>query len=646
MKAHLGKHRHARVCAAARPGRASCNAIVDRDVSGGVTAGSLPAGYGPSDLQSAYRLPASAAGSGQAVAVVDAFDLPSAESDLAAYRSKFGLPACTSASGCFRKVNQRGGSSLPAANSSWGQEIDLDLDMVSAACPNCSILLVESDDDNNSNMGAAVATAAGLGVAAISNSYGGPETSDEGTSDSRYYNHPGIAVTASAGDSGYGVQYPASSPYVTAVGGTSLTEDSTSRGFSETAWNGTGSGCSAYEPKPSWQHDGGCGNRTVADVSADSDPATGVAVYDSTPINGQSGWLVFGGTSAAAPLVASAYVLAGRPVTGSYPVAGAYSSSASLFDVTSGSNGSCRPTYLCTATSGYDGPTGLGTPNGVAAFTPASASTTAPGAPTGVTATVGNASATVSWTAPGNNGGSPVTGYVVTPYAAGVAQAAQTFASTATSQPVSGLTNGTSYTFTVAATNAVGTGPASSPSAAVTPRVPASTVSISGASTRAATYGSAVTVAGTATPGSSVGLWFHGAGTTGYTQQRTLTAASNGTWSMSYVAGNDYRIYATSGTAQSPTILVQIAPTISGPATHIVPKGSTYTMTGTGIPGATLTVHFHKSGTATSDYSILRTVVVAGNGTWSRAYAATVDYRFYATLPNGLASQNVLVQAR
>lgn len=299
--------------------------------------------------------------------IVDAYDDPNAESDLGVYRSQFGLAACTTANGCFRKVNQSGGTRYPRANGGWAQEISLDLDMVSAICPNCHILLVEASSNSLSNLGTAVNEAAALGATEISNSYGGGEFSSDTSYDTSYYNHPGIAITASSGDNGYGVEYPAASQYVTAVGGTTLTRASNSRGWSETAWSGTGSGCSAYDPKPSWQTDSGCSKRTVADVSAVADPNTGVSVYDSFSYQGQSGWLVFGGTSVASPIIASVYALAGNAATvtyGSYP----YSHTSSLNDVTSGSNGSCGGSYLCTAGPGYDGPTGLGTPNGSGGF--------------------------------------------------------------------------------------------------------------------------------------------------------------------------------------------------------------------------------------------------------------------------------------
>nr|WP_245790654.1 S53 family peptidase [Streptomyces monashensis] len=340
-------------------------------------------GYVPSDLRSAYKL-GGTSGSGRTVAIVDAMDDPNAESDLAAYRSAYGLPSCTTANGCFRKVNQSGQASpLPAGDYGWAEEISLDLDMVSATCPGCHILLVEAKSANVTDLMTAEDTAATTaGVVSVSNSWGGSEDNTVTSFDSHFH-RPGVAITASSGDSGYGVSWPASSPYVTAVGGTSLRRASNSRGWTETAWTGAGSGCSAYEAKPSWQHDSGCAKRAVADVSAVADPSTGVAVYDTYSscggallcdtelqlglAQGADGWVEVGGTSVASPIIASVYALAGNTsqiVNGSYP----YSHTSALNDVTSGSNGSCGGSYLCTAGPGYDGPTGLGTPNGTGAF--------------------------------------------------------------------------------------------------------------------------------------------------------------------------------------------------------------------------------------------------------------------------------------
>lgn len=326
----------------------------------------VPSGYGPSELRSAYAVPGSG-GDQATVAVVDAYDNPNAEADLATYRSQYGLPACTTAGGCFRKVGQNGGSTAPAPDPGWAEEISLDLDMVSAICPACHILLVEADTSAMTDLGESVNTAVSLGAAYVSNSYGGGESAADPAYDSQYFDHPGVAITVSSGDAGYGVEYPAGSQYVTAVGGTSLRQDGSARGWTDTVWGGAGSGCSGYDPKPAWQQDGGCAGRTVADVSAVADPATGVAVYDT--YGSDQGWEVFGGTSAAAPIIASLYALAGTPSAGSYPSSFPYAHTDALNDVLSGTNGECAGSYLCTGAAGYDGPTGLGTPDGVAAFT-------------------------------------------------------------------------------------------------------------------------------------------------------------------------------------------------------------------------------------------------------------------------------------
>jgi subtilase family serine protease len=366
-----GRVYHVAACPHGNPfGTTRCHAHIVTDARGNPMNGkpvaqplATPSGYGPADLRSAYNIPAGAGSATYTIAIVDAYGYPNAESDLATYRAQYNLPACTTQNGCFKKVDQRGGSKFPRMDTGWAQETALDLDMASAMCPNCHILLVEGDTNSFANLAAAENTAANMGAKAISNSYGG----SEGTSANPYessYNHPGIAITVSSGDNGYGVEFPAASPHVTAVGGTSLTRASNARGWSETAWNGAGSGCSAVYAKPSWQTDTLCARRTVADVSAVADPNTGVAVYGPTSTR-QSGWMVFGGTSVAAPLIAGVYGANGGSANyGSDP----YNHLANLNDVTAGTNGTCGGTYLCSAGVGYDGPTGLGTPNGSSAF--------------------------------------------------------------------------------------------------------------------------------------------------------------------------------------------------------------------------------------------------------------------------------------
>jgi subtilase family serine protease len=283
------------------------------------------------------------------VAIVDAYNDPNLASDLATYRSTWGLPACTVGSGCLKIVNQNGGSSLPSGNSGWGLEESLDVDMVSAICENCHILLVEATSPSNANLGTAVNEAVKLGAVAVSNSYGSNEFSGESSYCSSYYNHNYVAVTASSGDSGPGVSYPAVCPSVTGVGGTTLNSNG-----SETAWSDAGGGCSAYIGKPSWENSSltGCNNRAVADVSADADPNTGAYVYDTY---GYSGWYEVGGTSESSPIIASVYALAGNVASTQYPASLPWSrySTGCLFTV-----GGVRYAYQ----------SGLGSPNGTGCF--------------------------------------------------------------------------------------------------------------------------------------------------------------------------------------------------------------------------------------------------------------------------------------
>ena len=334
-----------------------------------------PAGYGPAVLQAAYSL-SPAGGAGQTVAIVDAYDDPTVEADLGVYRAQYGLPPCTTANGCFKKLSQGGNQgNYPAANAGWAEEISLDVDMVSAICPNCNIVLVEATTATMQNLGYAVDTAVANKATVVSNSYGGSEYAAGDPN----YNHPGVVIVAAAGDDGYGPLQPASFATVVAAGGTTLSKSSSARGFTETAWSDGGSGCSARVAKPSWQDTAnpGCPNRAESDASADANPNTGVAVYDSTPYcpygsrgSCYSGWLVFGGTSVASPLLASVFALAGNAATVSEPQGLWTNAGASMYDVTSGSNGRCSKAYtdLCNAAAGYDGPTGWGTPNGTGAF--------------------------------------------------------------------------------------------------------------------------------------------------------------------------------------------------------------------------------------------------------------------------------------
>jgi hypothetical protein len=337
------------VCGDAAPGYNRCFADIRTDAAGQETSSPTPRGLGPSDLQAAYKFGTSGTGT---IAVVDAFDDPTAESDLAVYRTQYGLSPCTSASGCFTKVNQGGASSpLPAANPAWQREIALDLAAVSAGCPSCRIILIEASSGSDGDLAAAAAQGASMGASAISLSYGRPEQAGDSSLDANYAH--GVPVFAASGDRGYGVNYPAASGQVVAVGGTTLVQDSSSRGWAEQAWSKGSSGCSQFAAKPAWQNDP-CTHRTVADIAAVADTNTGIAVYVA------GGWKVIGGTSLAAPLTAALLVNSGRLGSG-YP----YNNGSYFFDIQSGSNGSCgngASAYLCSAQPGYDAPTGIGTP--------------------------------------------------------------------------------------------------------------------------------------------------------------------------------------------------------------------------------------------------------------------------------------------
>ncbi|MGW7362246.1 S53 family peptidase [Streptomyces sp. NPDC054841] len=375
------------------PDRTACLATIRTDLPSvsSVPPNAKPPGYSPRDIRSAYDLSGRhgddhghgdgdgdghglghgdghGQGHGRTVAITVAFHNPNLESDLAVYRRQFNLPPCTKANGCLRQINQRGGSTPPSGtNSGWALESALDVDAVSAACPGCRILVVEADNNLLSNLLTAVDQAVTQGAKVVSNSWALTvgEVPFETSFDHHFSDHPGVAFTFAAGNGGYGTTYPAASPYVTSVGGTSLNRARNLRGWTESAWSRTGSGCSLYEPKPSFQHDPLCANRTMNDVSAVADPATGLAVYNTFGSSG-TGWRVVGGTSLSNVLVAAMYALAGNHTSGTYPNSYPYARSHAFNDITTGSNGACGGTYLCTAAPGYDGPTGIGTPRGVA----------------------------------------------------------------------------------------------------------------------------------------------------------------------------------------------------------------------------------------------------------------------------------------
>lgn len=378
--------------APSRPGQMTCMSIINTraGVRSGTASPATPAVtngfYTPSDLRKAYKLTTASArgGKGKTIAIVDAFNDPHAAADLAHYRSHFHLPACTTSNHCLRIVNQKGKASpLPKANANWAVEESLDLDMVSAICPNCHIVLVEATTPSSLNLGTAENTAVRMGAKYVSNSWSGGEFIGQDFFNPDF-NHPGVVIDFASGDNAYafGPAYPTDLQYVTAIGGTSLRHAHNGRGWTESVWgpspsspgSGTQSGCSVLEPKPSWQRadakePNGCLNRTETDVSADANPDTGVSVYISYKLH--AGFYEIGGTSASTPIITAVYALAGSPTAHTYPSEYPYLHSSHLFDVTAGSNGKCETfrKYLCHAVRGYDGPTGLGTPDGTAAFT-------------------------------------------------------------------------------------------------------------------------------------------------------------------------------------------------------------------------------------------------------------------------------------
>ncbi len=453
------------------PGKLACQVLKRTDkhpTLAQATPNAIPSGdgYGPSQLQSAYNIASAAASNGgnATVAVVDAYDYSTAASDLAAYRSAAGLPAAN-----FTKVNQNGQASpLPSAPPSgddWTVEEALDIDMVSAVCPKCHIVLVEAQDDQGNGLYTAENTAASM-AGYVSNSWGGTDDSSDSTFESNF-NHPGKVITASAGDSGYGVIYPATSKYVVSVGGTTLNTSSNSRGWTESVWGssaggeGTGSGCSSWESKPSWQTDTGCTKRTDNDIAADADPNTGVAVYDTA--NGNGGWTEVGGTSASSPMIAAMYALAGN--AGSNPAQDIYQHTGNLYDVTSGADGSCSPSYLCTATTGYDGPTGEGTPNGLAAFggsgggtgsvtvaNPGSQSSTV-GTAVSLQLSASGGTSPYTWTASGLPAGLSISGSGLI---SGTPTTAGTSSVTATANDSTGATGSASFSWTVSSSGGGG----------------------------------------------------------------------------------------------------------------------------------------------------------------------------------------------
>lgn len=381
----------ARMCPqATRPGEMECDALMRTDLQGmGSDSGGPTQGYGANDLQSAYKTPSSSGGKGITVAIVDAYGYKTASADLAKYRAFYKLPPCTTSNGCLKVVGETGGKPPSATNPGWNAEAALDLDMVSAMCPNCKLVLLLANAPNGQDLYTAVKTAATkMHANVISNSYGGSEAE---STDTTYFGTKGVVYVASSGDQGGGTkggggpQQPCSLPQVVCVGGTHLTKTSGGRGWSEVVWNdlklicngggrcgAAGSGCSKLVAKPGWQNDNGCKMRSESDVSASAAVSAPVAIY----IGVYGGWNAFGGTSVSAPLLAGMFALAGNTSTAGPQTIWGKRGTSSLNDVTSGTNiltsitGPCASSvkYICVAGKGYDGPTGWGSPNGVGAL--------------------------------------------------------------------------------------------------------------------------------------------------------------------------------------------------------------------------------------------------------------------------------------
>jgi subtilase family serine protease len=346
-----------RACPEAGPGKAQCELLILNK-----SPQDKEPGWGARDIEAAYNLPSASKGSGQIVAIIDAHDNPNVASDLAVYRRHYGLPKAK-----FYKYNQDGQQShYPKGNMSWGHEIDLDVEMVSASCPNCTIYLIEANTFDGANLDKAEAAAVTLGAHITTNSW-----LCDRCLDPNYFDTPGVTYVANAWDNAYGVGEPMAFPTVVSVGGTILSRSGSI--YSEVVWSDTGGGCAMKVAKPSWQHDPGCSGRTTNDVAA---VAWNVAEYDSY---GYGGWSTVGGTSVASPIVAGVFALAGNATKQDggkiFWTLSKKKLQEGLHVISSGNN-DCPPrlvgSYLCTAGTDefgtYSGPTGWGTPNGIGAF--------------------------------------------------------------------------------------------------------------------------------------------------------------------------------------------------------------------------------------------------------------------------------------
>jgi hypothetical protein len=465
-RADFGLSHHA-VCGSVAAGKARCFAdVVEHRGRLGTEATTAPTGLSPATLQSAYGFTTSpTAGAGRTIAIVDANDDPTAESDLGAFANQYGLPACTTANGCFTKVDENGGTSYPAADPSWALEISLDVQWAHAVAPGAKILLVEASSASFSDLLTAEQYATAH-AQYVTNSWGGQESFLDTLFDSDF-SAPGVSVFASSGDSGLPASYPSSSPNVISVGGTTLNFDANNNFTGEAGWSSGGGGCSAYESATTAQANFsqysqvGCnGSRATPDVAMDADPASGVSVYDSTPYSGQTGWYKVGGTSVSSPVFAARSAIQGVTVDANY----VYGSNIPFRDITSGNNGA--PCLV-----GYDLCSGRG--SWADSGTPPPPPPTAPSAPT-LTATGGNAVVHLTWNTP-SNGGSPITNFKVYRGTSPGAETLLTTLGTVTSYDDTTVTNGTPYYYKVSAVNSVSEGPTST-EASATPVAAASIV--------------------------------------------------------------------------------------------------------------------------------------------------------------------------
>ena len=458
-EAGFGLSHHA-VCSSVSAGRARCFAdVVEHRGRVGTEATTAPTGLAPATVQAAYGFTTSlSAGAGKTIAIVDANDDPTAESDLGAFSSQFGLPACTTANGCFTKVDQSGGTSYPAVDSGWALEISLDIQWAHAIAPGAKILLVEANSASFSDLTTAEQYATAH-AQYVSNSWGGQESFLDVLFDS-YFSAPGVSVFASSGDSGLPASYPSSSPNVISVGGTTLHFDANNNFTGETGWSSGGGGCSAYESATTAQASFGqygqvnCGGaRATPDVALDADPASGVSVYDSTPYSGQTGWYKVGGTSVSSPMFAARSAVQGVTIDANY----VYGNNIPFRDITSGNNGaSCLV--------GFDLCSGRGSWADTSTPPPPP---TVPAAPS-LTASAGTGVAHLTWSAP-SNGGSPILNYKIYRGTSTGTESLLTTVGNVASFDDTAVTNGTTYFYTASAVNTVGEGPQSNEVSATPP---------------------------------------------------------------------------------------------------------------------------------------------------------------------------------